>query len=116
SFALAESGAPTVGACFDVVVVHGFNGNVCTSERPLNPDIAVVAAGTGGLQVFDVSLPDLANPNGGTAVTLSKPVQFLSGNVVAVDHIGADVSDPLFYVADQTVGLEVVDLSYLSFA
>jgi hypothetical protein len=115
SYSLAPSGTPA-GTGSDVVLVRGFNGNLCASERPLNPDIAVVAAGSGGLQVFDVSLPDSVNPNGTTAVSQASPVQFLAGNVTGVDHAGADISDPFFYVADQTVGLEVVDLSYLSFA
>jgi len=116
SFALAQSGAPSVGSGSDVVLARGFNGKLCSAEQPLNPDVAVVAAGAGGLQVFDVSLPDGANPAGTAGKTVSRPVQFLAGNVVGVDHAAPDLSDPLFYVADQTLGLEVVDLSYLSYS
>jgi hypothetical protein len=93
----------------DVALLRGFNGSLCSGERALNPDVAVVAAGAGGLQVIDVSTPD-ARPAGakiGTAAAVAR------GNFVAVDVVAPDVSDPIVYAGDLAAGFVIVDLTGL---
>jgi hypothetical protein len=111
SFAMS----PTAGSqAQDVVLVRGFNGQICAidGEKLLNPDIAVVAAGTAGVQVFDASLPDLH-----VALGLpSAPLLTVPGNAVAIDHPAPDLADPFFYVADVVKGLEIIDLSGVFFS
>jgi hypothetical protein len=98
----AGSGAPV-----DVALVRSYNPSLCRSEKALNPDLALVAAGTAGLQLFDVTQPDLKTGNLGASVSV------VAGNFVGVDTPGVDVSDPFVYLADAGAGFFTLDLSNL---
>jgi hypothetical protein len=91
----------------DVALIRGFSGSLCTQEAAVNGDIAIVAGGSAGLFVFNVFTPDTL---GGGA----KPFGHAAGNVVGVDVVGQDVSDPIVYAADFDSGLVTYDLTGLS--
>jgi hypothetical protein len=98
----AGSGAPV-----DVAFLRSYNASLCTQEKPLNPDLALVAAGSAGLQIFDVSQPDLKSGSSAVAVATA------AGNFVGVDTPGSDVSDPFVYLADAVSGFTTLDLTGL---
>jgi hypothetical protein len=96
----------------DVALVRGWNGNLCTQEKLLNPDIAIVAAGLAGVQVFDVSAPDSKDFLTAGVLPASSSVALPAGaNVVGLDHLGPDIADPIVYLADQAAGFETLDLT-----
>ncbi len=96
--------AATAGAPVDVAFVRSYNSSLCTVEKPLNPDLAFVAAGTAGLQIFNVSQPDLQVGSATVAVSAA------AGDIVGVDTAGPDVSDPIVYLADAVSGFATLDL------
>jgi hypothetical protein len=95
------------GAPVDVAFLRSYNPSLCAVEKPVNPDFALVAAGAGGLQIFDVSQPDLKTGN------LAVSVAAVPGNFVGVDVPGVDVSDPIVYLADGTAGFTTLDVGGL---
>ncbi len=110
SFALKP--APVTFAPRDVALVRGWNGNLCGGEKLINPDIAIVAAGTGGVHVINASSPDKANfAAPGTIAVTSATCTPVGANIVGLDHIGPDISDPIVYLADQAAGFETLDLT-----